>query len=88
MLFSLALALTSAGVSASPMPPIELEKPARNEPEGVRVETFQLEIDQQDFNCSVGELGTGNRAPYVYSPTESQFDGELQFYPARCQTRF
>ena len=88
MMYLLAVAITSAGATSPPMLPIEVQKPVMDQPNGVRIESFQLEIDQKDFNCSAGELVTGNRAPYAYSPMEGRFDGELQFYPARCSTSF
>ena len=88
LMWVLAVALVHAGVSAPPMPPIEVEKPVVDEAEGVKLETFQFEIDHQRFHCSAAALGTGNRAPYTYAPTDSGFDGELQFHAARCKTRF
>ncbi len=77
-----------AGPPPPPMLPIEIEKPVPKEHPGLKVENFQFEIDQKNFNCSAGELNSGNKAPYAYSPSNESFAGELQIHAARCKTRF
>lgn len=81
-------ALLLAGPTAPPMPPIEIEKPVLEKQPGFKVENFQFEIDQKNFDCSAGTLNSGNKAPYAYNPSTSAFAGELQIHAAQCKTRF
>lgn len=81
-------ALLLSSLPAPPKPPIEIEKPIPEEQPGFKVENFQFEIDQKNFDCSAGTLNLGNKAPYAYNPSTSAFAGELQIHAAQCKTRF
>jgi len=70
------------------MPVLERQKPIPKEQPGLQIETFQLNIDQQGFDCSAGALDTGNKAPHTYSPSNDRFENELQIHAARCRTSF
>ena len=82
------IALLVSGPVTPPMPPLERQTPVREEQQGLQIETFQLNIDQQGFMCSAGVLDTGNKAPHVYSTSNKTFESELQIHAARCKTRF
>ena len=80
--------LLLAGPVTPPMPVLERQKPIPKEQPVLQIETFQLNIDQQGFDCSAGALDTGNKAPHAYSPSNDRFENELQIHAARCRTRF
>ncbi len=70
------------------MPPLERQKPITEDQPGLEIESFQLNIDQQGFDCSAGVLDTGNKAPHAYRESNTTFESELQIHAARCRTRF
>ncbi len=82
------IALLLSGPVTPPMPALERQTPVLEEQPGLQIETFQLNIDQQGFNCSAGVLATGNKAPHAYSTSNNTFESELQIHAARCRTRF
>jgi len=82
------VALLLTGPVAPPMPPLEKPKPIPKQQPNLQIDTFQLNIDQQRFDCSAGALGTGNKAPHAYTPSHNRFESELQIHAARCRTRF
>ena len=82
------VALLLTGPVTPPMPALERQKPIRKDQPGLEIESFQLKIDQQGFDCSAGALETGNKAPHAYSPSNNHFESELQIHAARCKTRF
>ena len=77
-----------SGTVIPSMPPLEREKPSQQEETTLRMETFQFNIDQQGFDCSAGELKTGNKAPHAYRSSTDTFETELQIHAARCKTHF
>ena len=81
-------ALLLAGPITPPMPPLEREITIPQEQPSVQIDTFQLQIDRQGFDCSAGVLGTGNKAPHAYGSANQSFANELQVHAARCRTRF
>ena len=72
----------------APMPPIEIERPIPPSQEGLRLDQFEIEIDQNSLDCSAGELASGIRAPFLYRPESEAYQGELQLHAARCNMRF
>lgn len=82
------LTLLLSGPVTPPMPALERQTPLPEEQQGLQIETFQLNIDQQGFNCSAGALDTGNKAPHAYRTSNNTFESELQIHAARCKTRF
>lgn len=70
------------------MPPLVRQKPIPEDQPGLEVESLQLNIDQQGFDCSAGVLDIGNKAPYAYRGSNNTFESELQIHAARCRTRF
>jgi len=70
------------------MPPLERQKPIPEDHQGLELESFQLNIDQQGFDCSAGVLDTGHKAPHAYRGSNNSFENELQIHAARCKTRF
>ena len=82
------VALLLAGPITPPIPTLGRPKPLPKQQPSLQVETFQLKIDQQRFDCSAGALDRGNKAPHAYSPSNNRFESELQIHGARCKTRF
>ena len=82
------LVVLIASAANLPIPPIEVAKPKGQEESGLILESFQFEIDQKEFDCSAGELGTGVRAPHVYNVHAYALSGELQVHAARCKATF
>tara|TARA_B100000475_G_scaffold198510_1_gene179198 strand:+ start:308 stop:562 length:255 start_codon:yes stop_codon:yes gene_type:complete len=82
------VALLLTGPVTPPMPALERQKPIPKEQPSLQLDSFQLKIDQQEFDCSAGALDTGNKAPHAYSPSNNRFESELQIHAARCKTRF
>jgi len=72
----------------APMSPIEAEKPTSPPQDGIRIDQFEIEIDQKRLDCSAGELASGTRAPFLYRPESEVYQGELQLHAARCNMRF
>jgi len=82
------VALLLTGQITPPMPALERPKPIPKQQANLQIDTFQLNIDQQRFDCSAGALGTGHKAPHAYTPSNNRFESELQIHAARCKTRF
>ena len=82
------IALLLSGPATPPIPPVERQHPVPAQRRSLRMETFQLNIDQQRIDCSAGEVSTGNKSPDVFSSPIIFFEEELQIHAARCRTRF
>ena len=82
------IALLLSGPATPPIPPIERQHPVPAQRRSLRMETFQLNIDQQRIDCSAGEVSTGDKFSDVLGSPSIFFEGELQIHAARCRTRF
>ncbi len=68
-----------SGPATSPIPPIERQHPVPAQRRSLRMETFQLNIDQQRIDCSAGEVSTGDKFSDVLRSPSIFLKGSCKF---------